>query len=153
MAKTTMVKCRYTNCLHGSKELDKSEAVKSGTAYYHSDCLKTKEQMKQIEDLFIERVNPNVIISQLRSVIKNIAITRGLGSDFLLFGLQYYINHKITLNYPQGLYYVIQNKDVIAAYNKSKVKEVKKTFEITEETSTEFVHVPSKSNGFADILR
>lgn len=148
-----MVKCRYANCLHENKELDKNEAVKSGAAYYHSDCLRTKEQMKQIEDLFITRVNPNAIISQLRGVIKTLAITRGLGSDFLLFGLQYYIDHKIPLNYPQGLYYVVQNKDVIAAYNKLKSKEIKKTVEIAEETSVNFTHIPTKRNSFADILK
>jgi hypothetical protein len=153
MRNSTTVTCKYSSCLHDSKELNREDAVKSGNSYYHSDCYKTKEDIKTIIDLFKNHINPNPVYSQLQSVIKNIVFTKGLGSDFLLFGLQYYIEHKIPLNYPQGLYYVIQNKNVIDAYNKSKLKDIKKNIEIKEETNSEFQHIPVKNNGFADILK
>jgi len=89
----------------------------------------------------------------LQSVIKNIVFTKGLGSDFLLFGLQYYIDHKLPLNYPQGLYYVIQNKQVLDAYNKSKVKNMKSNIEIKEDSGSEFTHVPIQNKSFADIIK
>lgn len=103
--------------------------------------------------MFKEHINPNPVYAQLQSVIKNIIFIKGIQSDFLLFGLRYYIEHKIPLNYPQGLYYVIQNKDVANAYNKSKIKDVKKSVEITEQTEVQFKHIPTKNSGFADILK
>ena len=78
--------------------------------------------------------------------------TKKLGSSFLLYGLKYYIEHKIPLNYPQGLYYVIQNKDVINGYAKEKTKTIKQSVEITEETESNFTYIPTKTNSFADIL-
>ena len=153
MRNSETVTCKYSNCLHESKEIRKEDAVKKGNFYYHPDCLQTQKDIKEIIDLFKNKINPNPVYSQLQSVIKNIVFTKGLGSDFLLFGLKYYIEHKIPLNYPQGLYYVIQNKEMINAYNKQRAVAVKQSVEIKEETNTSFTHVPTKTNGFADILK
>ena len=152
MDNTTAI-CKYSHCLHNNREIEKEKAVRVGNAYYHSDCLKTKEDIKEIVDLFKTHINPNPVYSQLQSVIKNIIFVKGVQSDFLLFGLRYYIEHKIPLNYPQGLYYVIQNKDVANAYNKTKTKEIKKSVEITEQAETQFKFVPTKNKGFADIIK
>ena len=149
------VKCRYGKCKHKSKDIEKSEAIKSGNSYYHADCFRDKENRKEIIDLFSKYINPNVIYSQLQTVIKNIIDDRGNDSDFLLFGLKYYINHKIPLNYPQGLYYVIQNKEMIAEYKKMKEKVIitKEDFVIPESVDeVEFSYKPTKTKGFADIL-
>lgn len=149
------VKCRYGKCKHEIKDIEKNEAVKSGSAYYHADCFRDKENRKEIIDLFSKHINPNVIYSQLQSVIKNIIDDRGNDSDFLLFGLKYYIEHKIPLNYPQGLYYVIQNKEMIAEYNKMKRKDIiaKEKFIIPEKVDeVDFTYKPTKTKGFADIL-
>ena len=113
----------------------------------------TKEDIKKIIDLFKNHVNPNPVYSTLQSVIKNIVFTKGLGSDFLLFGLRYYIDHKIPLNYPQGLYYVIQNKQMLDAYNKTKVKNIKSNIEITEDSKSEFTHIPIQNKSLADIIK
>lgn len=149
------VKCKYGKCKHESREIEKSEAVKSGNSYYHADCLKDKENRKEIVDLFATHINPNVVFTQLQAVIRTIVDDRGNSSDFLLFGLRYYIEHKIPLNYPQGLYYVIQNKEMIAEYKKMKTKEVmvKENF-VTPVSSNEveFSYIPTKPKGFADIL-
>lgn len=153
MRNQSTVTCKYSGCLHLEKTLDKEQAIKSGNSYYHPDCFQTKEDIKKIIDLFKNHVNPNPVYSTLQSVIKNIVFTKGLGSDFLLFGLQYYIDHKIPLNYPQGLYYVIQNKQVLDAYNKSKVKNMKSNIEIKEDSGSEFTHVPIQNKSFADIIK
>lgn len=153
MENLTTVICKYSHCLHSNREIEKENAVRVGNAYYHSDCFKTKEDIKEIVNLFKKHINPNPVYAQLQSVIKNIIFTKGIQSEFLLFGLRYYIEHKIPLHYPQGLYYVIQNKDVANAYNKSKTKEIKKSIEITKQSENQFTHVPIKNNGFADILK
>lgn len=146
------VNCKYSFCLHDTKEVPRDEAVKKGNAYYHKDCLQTKEEILEIIDLFKNHINPNPVYSQLQTVIKNIVFSKKLGSSFLLYGLKYYIEHKIPLNYPQGLYYVVQNKDVINGYAKEKAKKIKQPVEIIEETESKFTHVPTKVNGFSDIL-
>lgn len=153
MEKQSTVHCKYSKCLHGSREISKDDAVKIGNCYYHLDCLKTKEDIKKIIDLFTKHINPNPVYSNLQKVIDNIVFKKQLGSDFLLFGLKYYIDHKIPLNYPQGLYYVIQNKQVIEAYKKPEIKNIRNKVEIKEETNQSFTHIPIKNNGFADILR
>ena len=149
------VKCRYSGCNHDNKEMDKKDAVQVGNAYYHEDCLRDKENRKNIVDLFIKYINPNPVYAQLNAVIRTIVDQKGVSSDFLLFGLRYYIEHKIPLNYPQGLHYVVQNKQVIAEYNKVKEKELKaKTNFVMPEVNNEveFNYKPTKTKGFADIL-
>jgi len=147
-----MVKCKYSKCLHDRRELNKDDAVKDGNAYYHEDCLRTKEDIKQIIALFQQKVNANPVYSQLQSVINNIVFTKGLGSELLLFGLKYYIENKIPLNYPQGLYYVVQNKEMINAYHKNKVMIMGK-IDIKNEDDNSFTRVPTKVKGFEDIIR
>ena len=152
MDNTTAI-CKYSHCLHDNREIEKRKAIRVGNSYYHSDCFKTKEDIKEIVNLFKAHINANPVYAQLQSVINNIIFVKKVQSDFLLFGLRYYIEHKIPLNYPQGLYYVIQNKDVTNAYNKTKAKEIKKSIEITEQTETEFKFVPTKNKGFSDIIK
>lgn len=147
-----IVKCKYSKCLHDTRELDKDDAVKVGSTYYHEDCLRTKEDIKQIIALFQQKVNANPVYSQLQSVINNIVFTKGLGSGLLLFGLKYYIDNKIPLNYPQGLYYVVQNKEMINAFHKNTVKNMGK-IDIKNEDNNVFAHVPTKVKGFEDIIR
>ena len=152
MDNTTAI-CKYSHCLHDNREIEKRKAIRVGNSYYHSDCFKTKEDIKEIVNLFKAHINANPVYAQLQSVINNIIFVKKVQSDFLLFGLRYYIEHKIPLNYPQGLYYVIQNKDVANAYNKAKTKEIKKSVEITDQAETQFKFVPTKNKGFADIIK
>lgn len=152
MDNTTAI-CKYSHCLHDNREIEKRKAIRVGNSYYHSDCFKTKEDIKEIVNLFKAHINANPVYAQLQSVINNIIFVKKVQSDFLLFGLRYYIEHKIPLNYPQGLYYVIQNKDVTNAYNKVKTKEIKKSVEITEQAETQFKFVPTKNKGFSDIIK
>lgn len=150
------VKCRYQFCQHKNRELNKSEAVVKNSGYYHEDCAQTQDQIKEIVDLFVKHINPNPVFTQLQSVIKNIVFKRGLGSDYLLFGLKYYIEHNIPLNYPQGLYYVVQNKNVAAAYKQAQIKKEKQEHKIElkeEGQTTHFNYAPVKEKSILDILQ
>lgn len=145
-----MKKCCYKNCLVKT-EIDEKVAIRVGNKYYHPECLKTKEQIDEIIKLWAEKINEHVVYSQLRSVINNIIFTKGVSSDYLLFGLKYYIFERIPLNYPQGLHYVIQNKDVEKAYAKYNVKKMDKPIEV-EQTETVFTYKPTKSKTLFDLL-
>ncbi|GEM_PF-557627 len=160
MAKEKIYKCRYNHCKHETKDVLASEAVKDGNRYFHKDCYKTKEEINKIIELFAEYINPNVVFAVLRKVVNNIVFNRGVDSGLLLFGLNYYIANKITLNYPQGLYYVIQNKNVIKGYKEKKNKEYlieqKKNLQKAEDDTemvSSFTYKPNKQKSFADILR
>lgn len=147
-------KCASKNCRHKDSPVDVDDCIKTNSAYWHKDCYKQKENLKMIIKLFSGYVNcSKKIYADLQRVCRDIVLNKGIDSELLLFGLKYYINHKITLNYPAGLYYIIQNKDVIEAYHRNKLKEQNVTFEITTESSPNFTHKPAKTKGFADILK
>ena len=159
MAKEKVYKCRYNHCLHENQRVLASEAIKDGSRYFHKDCYKTKKDIDTVANLFKEKVNPNVVFSVLRSVVNNIVFKKGVESGLLLFGLNYYISNKINLNYPQGLYYVIQNKNVIRGYEEKKnreylIQQKKKAQDMknNEEIESSFTYKPSKQKSFADIL-
>lgn len=147
-------KCASKNCRHENSPVSIDSCVKVGNRYWHKDCYKQKENLKMIIKLFSENVCcDKKVYADLQRVIKDIVLNKKVESELLLFGLRYYINHKISLHYPAGLYYVIQNKDVTESYHKNKLKEQNVTFEIKKERSTGFTHKPIKTNGFADILK
>lgn len=150
-----IVTCRFKNCIYDDKKLDKSEAIKVGNNYYHKECNEIKENIRLIVDLFTKHINSNVIYSVLMRVINEIVFTKKIDSKFLLFGLKYYIQNKVPLNYPQGLYYVIQNKDVKNTYNKYLAKQQIKENKVViiENNETDFNFKPTKTKGFGDILQ
>lgn len=153
-----IVKCRFAHCNHESQELKKSDAICIGKAsYYHPDCYKIKEDISTIGKLFSENINSGVVFSQLYSVVNNIIFTKGFSSEYLVFALRYYIEHKIPLNYPQGLYYVIQNKEVKKAWDKSVAIDIKsqmaKDTAIVDESFSEFGYSgPKKQKSISDIF-
>lgn len=127
------VKCRYKYCKHESQDIPRDQAVSVGRAYYHADCLKESREKKEIVDLFLEKVNPNSPPQQLWRTVNDLVGKKGHDSEFILFGLKYYINHKIKLSYPGGLYYVVANKEMANEYNKIKTLANKPTFDITDD--------------------
>ena len=132
--KKNTVICRYKYCKHDSKDILREEAKSSGNSrYYHSDCFKEMKEKEEIKRLFVEKISRNVPIPQLVKIINTIVHNKNISSEYLLFGLQYYIDNHKTLRYPAGLYYVIADKDVETEYNKLKNRDVKCKFDIEEE--------------------
>ena len=94
-----------------------------------------------------------MVFAILKKTINNIVYERGIDAEYLEFGLRYYIKNKIPLNYPGGLYYVIQNKDIEKEWNKLKIKQAKPSFEIKDENnSREYDYKPTKENDISSIL-
>lgn len=164
--KPKIVKCRYGHCLHETKELNAEDAVKIGNAYYHKDCNQTKEEIKKIADIFVERVNRNVVFPVLMKTINNIVFDKGIGSEFLLFALNSYLNKNKPLNYPGGLYYIIQNAEIQREYKLLQEKKMhEEQFRIQKEAAAEaftidssnsngntFTYKPTKQKGFDAIF-
>lgn len=147
------VKCGYKNCINEDRELNKEDAIKVGNRYYHQDCYQIIEDIREIADLFKKHINENVVYSVLVRVINDIIFNKKNESGYLLFGLRYYINKKIPLNYPQGLYYVIQNKDVKKAYEKFKINKINPKVDISEVEEHKFNFKPTKPKSVGDIFQ
>lgn len=151
--KTDYVKCAFSKCCHETKDILRTEAVFDGKKYYHPDCLKTKEDIAKIIDLFATQVNPNVVFAQLRRVVNNIIFDRGIESGLLLYGIQWYIDHRRNLTYPQGLYYVVQNADVQKSYAKRKsIAMPKKVVELRDDDNNVEFSFQQQQNTLASML-
>lgn len=157
MKKPKVYKCRYSHCRHETKDIPADEAIKVGQAYYHEDCKKEMDLIKEIIQIFYENVNKTVVISRLRKVINSIIFEKDVSAEYLLFGLKYYIKKK-SINYPEGLYYVISDEDVKKAWAKIIRKRIMESvtdeFTVNDEdmnTSHSF-NMNSKQKSFSDIL-
>lgn len=155
--KPKIVKCRYSHCLHETKELNAEDSMKQGSAYYHKDCFKTKDDIQRIIKLFSERANQNVVYAQLFKTVNNIIFEKGISSDFLLFSMNHWLNAGHQLNYPGGLYYVIQDKSAQSEYkrlqNLKLMDQQKDAFEIHDSTESKFEYKPNnRISGFEAIL-
>ena len=136
------VKCRYKYCKHETKDVVKEEAIEHKKGfYYHPDCYREWKNKEKTVGLFLEKINRNSPIPQLRNVINTIVNKNGVDSGLLLFGLQFYIDNNIEINYPAGLYYVIANKNVQEEWNKKKYEGYKVHVDLSNtETGTTFVY-------------
>jgi hypothetical protein len=150
------VKCTYSNCNHDDKELPINEAVLVGkSSYYHRDCHKQSEEIKQIIDLFKTYIDPLVVYSQLKSVINNILFQKFVSSEYLLFALNYAINNKINLKHAMGLHYIIGYKNIQEAYKKLKAESIKYsiTNNINMQNDVEFTYKCPDNKGFGSVLK
>ena len=174
MAKKTeqLVHCRYPKCmkLHETTELSKDDAVKGGSknSYYHPDCWHVMQTINQIRDLFIHEINPAMTgkqIGTLVSAINNMVFGKNIDVDFIKFALEYFVKYKPgSLHQPFGMYYIVENYDVINAWKKEQdrrtrveisesQKENNKNIEELDLQQADFTYKPVKSKGFEDILR
>ena len=147
------MKCAYSRCFCEDKSLDDKDVIKINKSRFHAECYAVREDINQIKLLFHDYVNENVVWSQLNGVINNIIFNKGCTSPYLLFGLKYYIEKKIPLNYPAGLYYVIQNKDVKKEWDRLQIPKQNSIAVVSdEESNSQFGYKIKKSKGFGDIL-
>ena len=162
-----LVHCRYKQCskLHDSTELNKEDAVQSGsTYYYHPDCYKTMKTINEIRDLFVREINPAMTgtqIASLVSVINNLIFKKNIDVDYLIFALRFFVKYKPgKLHQPFGLHYIIQDKDVVLAWKKEREKALRKEVKkqsplVVDEFSmvSDFDYKAPKQRSFADILQ
>lgn len=151
-----IVKCRYSHCNHKFKELPIDEAVVVGKgSYYHKDCYKQIDEIKQIIDIFKTYIDPMVVVSQLRMVINTIIFNKFVDSEYLLFATRYAVENKVNLKHAMGLHYIIGYKNIQEAYKKEKAKKTIETnkVEIIETEDLPFYFNPTKQKGFNDIIK
>lgn len=146
-------KCAYQFCKHSGKDKEKIILIEKDGKLYHEDCLHEQEVIKKIIDYFYRYINRDVNFPVLQSVLGNIVRKGNYPADKLLFGMRYYVNNKIPIHYPQGLYYVIKNSKVDQAYNEYTAHKASPKVNIQENSDGRFTYNPSKQIGFGSILK
>lgn len=130
--KEKMVHCRYPKCskLHETTELREADAVKGGSrSYYHPDCYHVMQTINQIKETFYREVNPTLTgkqIGQLVSIANNMVFSKGIDVDLILFAIKYFVKYKQgKLKYPGGIAYIVQDRDVVYAWESEKQKKIR----------------------------
>ena len=155
------MKCGYSHCKHGG-EVDKAAAVKEGTRYYHPDCLREKQAITEIIDVYHKRVDQHPIENFLRKVVNDLVLKDGYGAEFLLFALKYCLDHGWTLHSPNGLRYVARDGtakkewDRLLSWKMNSEMQKKRSEEMVDatdiKTEATFKFTPQKAKGFDDIF-
>lgn len=146
-------KCDCPHCLHASRifaEDDETITVVNKT--YHTDCYEVQNRIAQVCDLFWEKINKNVVYGNLRKVVNEIVYVKGIHPDVLYFGINYYLDNHLSLNYPAGLFYVIQNKKMMEAYSRTKVKKLNYKFEVEIDKENKYSYKQENNGSFGNIL-
>lgn len=149
-----IVECKFSSCIHDSRDIPIEDAIAIGRNYYHRDCAKIKSDIAEIIDIFAKEFNPNVVFSQLRRAIDTIIFNKGIDSGMLLFGVKYYAKNHMKLNYPGGLYYVIQNVNVEREWRKIKAKEIvgKQSADVETVEPKSFNYVEQRQKTITDLF-
>lgn len=126
MTKTKIYKCGFRHCQHESCEIPQGKAVKVKNRFYHEDCAKIYINIEEIKTLYYEKISNTVVMPQLTSVINNIIFKKHVDSGYLLFALQYAINTKRKINYPQGLHYIIDDYRIKNEWEKKQLQSIGK---------------------------
>lgn len=165
MSKKDIRKCQFSKCslLHDTTDVNIDVAVKDGRLYYHPDCYKIKTTVAKTKEYFVENINPLLTMQQqtsLYTVLYDLIFKKNQDPDYLYYCVWYMHTYRPgKLNFPAGLYYVIQNRDIITAWNKLKLRKQKdeqekeKVLEPMQFDATETFHYEiQKTKGFTDIL-
>ena len=146
------MKCRYKGCKCGG-EVDKEIAVKEGNAYYHTECLKEKNNKSQIRNIYYKYYQSQEPVTQVNTGISKLC--EKFDSEYVLYCLCQHIRQKKELKSIYGMTYVVANKDLETAYKKlkasEKVKEFKGEIEVVE-TETIQYYVENKPKSWTETL-
>ena len=114
-------KCGWSHCKIDNiiQEGDDFEIV--GGKKYHKYCNFERENINKSIILFTEQINGQIVMSQLRSVINNLIFKQGFESDYVVFAIQYAIDHpEYKLTYPQGLHRICKDQKIIGLWKTQK---------------------------------
>ena len=110
-----------------------------------------------IKKIWINHIDSNVSFSCLGLEINKL-LKQGVTSDYLVFTINYVINHKMNLHYPGGLKYFINKNEIKSAYTKKEIREKRKEkkSEIQSQSKDDSpmyaVQPKRRPRGFANIL-
>lgn len=166
MAKTTRI-CRCACCPVEGKliNLETDEFAVDGTKYYHKACYEHEQREKEkkdrlnadiscILDLWQKHISNTVNYGYLRKIL-NEYLERGISSDYMVFTMQYVVNHKLPLRYPPGFRYMLDKQEIQDAYQKqqaAKLLKQQKEVKPRKTNAPQFALNREKSGGFGTIF-
>jgi len=138
------VTCSYGKCQHSSKKMnvnaDNVYYDKNSKRYYHKDCWKIKQDIILIQNIWREKVSKSVVNTALNRVLNKLIFENDCDPEFIIFALEDAIKRK-AINYPAGLYYLVDDKRLIQAWNKKvateKMKKLGTDFSLSTEDKRE----------------
>ena len=151
------MKCRWKHCKYGG-EVDKDKAVKVGIAYFHPECYAERESIQKIIDVWHERIDAYPMESMLRKMVNDLVLKQNVNAEFLLFALNYCLDHGWNLHHPAGLKAVSKDFKAKTAWETKQKKSsqgTKARVVINDEFKLDdaFTFKPQNAVGFGDILQ
>lgn len=160
MSKKTEIRmCRYWNCPHNREiDLTRDQFHVHGRAYYHPDCWEkrekerqkdetTKSNIKYIRDQWQLHINRSVSMGDLNNCLNEL-LARGYASDYLVFVMDYVVQHHLNLHWPHGFKYFVDKDFIMAAYANQSARAKSLTVSVDEPK----FNVTPVSVGFQQIL-
>lgn len=119
------MKCRWKHCKFGG-EVDKDKAVQIGLSYFHPECYAERESIQKIIDTWHERVDAYPMESMLRKMVNDLVLKQNVNAEFLLFALNYCLDHGWNLRHPAGLKAVSKDDKARKAWDARQERIIKK---------------------------
>lgn len=150
------MKCWYKYCKYGCT-VEKSEAFKDGSKYYHKECYKNKEYLKQIVDIYSKYYiyKTKESYSIVHTTIKQL-LEKEYSMEYILFTLCQVIKNSLPLNSVLGLHYYVNDKKIKDKYEKTILSQRYGNIDVNKienEKETEFKYTnQEKENKWGSIL-
>lgn len=157
MAKSETRVCRYAHCLHKDKNINlvTDKYAKDGSAYYHEDCYRTRDDIQRIKILWHDHIDNMVVYAQLNKILNNLIFVEHISSDYILFAVKYAIDNKnVKLQHPPGLKYILGKDYIKEAYKKSITPKYTQSDFVAkqDDSAPKFTFKAKATNGFGSIL-
>ena len=112
--------CAYKHCLHHGEKVKASEAVVVGKKHYHWDCAATKQEIEEIRNTYVERIDNEVSFPVLSKVLNDLIFKYNMDIDYIRFAINYYADYKTKVKSPFTLLYLRNNDFMKKKWEKSK---------------------------------
>ena len=129
------MKCGFSHCKLGG-QVEKSEATKIGSRYFHKDCASEKDIRQQIEELYYQKFQSKEPIVSVRKAINNYINRDNHNPEYILWCLKYKAE---KLNSLHGLSYTLGYKANEGEFKKWKARSLK--FEFGEYNDEQYLDV------------
>lgn len=114
------IKCGYLNCKLGG-EVEKENAIKVGTRYYHEEC----DNKKNVKKSCTDKLTSLNMISKLTGIfLKKTIDDEQVDLEYLEFTIDYIMYRKLKLSSPYGVKYYMGDYKIRAEYDKYIAKKV-----------------------------
>ena len=111
--------CGYAGCKYKNMpDINSDDCVVENGKHYHKDCYQIHKDIMLMCDLWSKNISDTVPFALVGKIIKELLSIPAVTSGYLVFMLQYIIDHKLPLRYPQGMRYYVDRQEIKDAYKK-----------------------------------